>query len=180
MTKHTHLPLDYIYAALLKEHGIEFTEVSDLEAMVDEASGQDNIDRKRLGAVMLVLGWNYRYNYMHDEAENMFIKAKGYLVENPLEKSRDTARALWFLAENHYFRNRHEIGRSVFWNAVREFAATVGLFDTEARLCLSNFWEYATGIAKDADLAQDIEDTLEFVDFCEGEGTDGHITVLAS
>lgn len=180
MTEQKYLPLDYVYAALLREHSIDFVEVSDLESMVEEASGQENIDRKRLGAVMLVLGWNYRYNHMYDEAENMFLRAKGYFVENPLDKSRDTARALWFLAENHYFRNNHEIGRSVFWNAIREFSATVGMFDQEAQLCLSNFWECASGIVKDEDLVQDIEDTMEFVAFCEAQGTDGHITVLAS
>ena len=38
----------------------------------------------------------------------------------------------------------------------------------------------ATGIVKDDELAGEIEDVMDFTDFCEAEGCDGHITILAA
>lgn len=179
MTHIVTLPLEAVCAALVKEHDFDVSGIDQAENLVRGILDEESIDQKRLAAAMVILGWQYRSQFRHEEAERMFLQARGRFVENPFDKTRNTARATWFLAENHYFVNNHHIGRSLFWKAVAEYADTTGLFDEEARACLADFFECASGIEKDEDLAEDVEGMMDFVDFCEAQGTDGHITVVA-
>lgn len=180
MTIHVDTPLQTICAAVAAEHGFDMPSgVDQAEELVKNLLEQDEVDRRKLAAALLILGWTYRLFYRHEEAERMYVQARGRFTENPLEFNRDTARANWFLAESNFFRNNHDVGRTLFWKAIREFSEATGLFDEEARACVEDFWHCATGIVKDDELAGEIEDVMEFTDFCQAEGCDGHITILA-
>ena len=180
MTQTTYLPLDVIYARICQENGIEASSVEEAVSLLESLLDSEGVGQKKLAAALIAVGWNHRKACHFEEAGHMLLQAVKYSRTSAFDMSRDTARALWFLAEAHYVDGNFTVARSVFWSAVKNFAKSVGLFDEEAQACMAEFAELAEGFARDEDLAEEVDDIIAFADFCESVGTDGHITVLAS
>lgn len=180
MSNYVTLPLEAIYARVLAEHEFDISGVQEAEDLVRSLSDICCVDPTKLAASMLCLGWQYRQAHRYDDADHMFLQALKYFRVEPFEQNRNTSRTLWFLAENNYMHTNFDLGRSLFWRAVKEFAATTGLFDEEALACLEEFRELAEGFARDEDTADDVDGMLDFTAFLHEQGCDGHVTVVAS
>lgn len=187
--KNSNTPLDVIFARICQEHGIEASNVDEAIARYEELSMRDDVPQKKLAASLLAVGWFYRKdmrkasNEVDDEtsptpwqkAEHMFLQAVRYFRVSVFEQSRDTARALWFMAENHYLQGNFDLAKGLFWRAIKDFSSSVGLNDEEAKACMVEFAELAEGFARDEELAEEVDDVLGFAAFCEEMGGDGHI-----
>lgn len=180
MTNYVKLPLEAIHAKVCEDYGINVSGVDEAENHLRSLLDIYPVDHKKLAAAMLCLGWQYRCAFRHDEADHMYLQSLKHSRENAFDQNRGTSRAFWFLAENHMMHVNFDLGRSLFWRAVKDFSASTGLFDEEAQACLAEFRDLAEGIARDDSLAGDVEDIIDFTAFLEEMGCDGHVTVVAA
>ncbi|MGD9681561.1 MAG: tetratricopeptide repeat protein [Candidatus Obscuribacterales bacterium] len=168
----THLndsPLERIIDAIRATYGFQPESVAEAEALVAERTDREGCDQDELAGALMLLGFAHRELLQDHEACGFYVKAHELYSRDPYSESPGVARTLWLLASSHYRAFSFDTAEELYRDAVRAYCASIGINSDEGRACLADFLEFARGIVKSDDLADEVEEIIAFADWAMHE-----------
>lgn len=161
----THLndsPLDRIIDEIRETYGFQPDSLEETEALVAERTDREGCDQDELAGALMLLGYAHRQAVREHEACACYVRAHDLYSRDPYSESPGVARTLWLLASSHYRAFSFDTAEGLYRDAVRAYCASIGINSDEGRACLADFLEFARGIVKSDDLADEVEEIIAF------------------
>jgi len=155
-------PLERIIDEIRKTYGFQPDSLEETEALVAQRTDRDGCDQDELAGALMLLGYAHRQALSEHEACTCYVKAHELYSRDPYSESPGLARSLWLLASSHYRAFSFDTAEDLYRDAVRAYCASIGINSDEGRACLADFLEFARGIVKSDDLADEVEEIIAF------------------